>query len=303
MNTLITILGPTGIGKTDVCLKVAEHFSIPVINADSRQLFRELPIGTAAPTAEEQQRIKHYFVGTHSIGDYYSAALFEEEVIELLNNLFINEQYHHRALMSGGSMMYVDAVLNGIDEIPTIDAHTRSLIKQRYEQEGLAALLETLHALDPDYYEMVDKQNHRRVIHAIEICTMTGKPYSSFRRNEKKQRPFNILKVGLDRPREELYERINSRVDHMFGNGMIEEAKAVYHLRHENALNTVGYKELFQYFDGNISLEEAKEKIKSNTRRYARKQITWYRKATDITWFHPDNIEDIINYIETHTGK
>lgn len=302
MNTLIVVLGPTGVGKTEVCLQIAEHFGIPVINADSRQLFKELPIGTAAPTEEEQKRVRHFFVATHHVGDYYSAAMFEEDVMRMLDKMFGNDNNtNHLALMSGGSMMYVDAVCNGIDEIPTIDDNTRAGMRARYEAEGLDALLESLKQLDPEYYAIVDRKNPKRVIHALEICTMTGKTYTSFRRNEKKQRPFNILKIGIDRPREELYHRINTRVEQMFDKGLVQEAKAMYALRNENALNTVGYKELFAFFDGKTTQAEALEKIQSNTRRYARKQMTWYRKATDIKWFHPENTEEIINYIEKNT--
>ena len=301
MNTLIVVVGPTGVGKTETCLRIAEHFKVPIINADSRQLFKELPIGTAAPTLDEQVRVKHYFVGTHHIGDYYSAALFENDVMQLLSCMFASEGSKGLALMSGGSMMYVDAVCNGIDAIPTIDGETRQAVKKEFELNGLDFLLERLKELDPDYYSIVDKNNYRRVIHAVEICTMTGKTYSSFRLKKRKVRPFKVLKIGLNRPREELYSRINARVENMCNNGFIEEARSVYHLRSENALNTVGYKEMFEYFDGLVTLKQAIEKIQNNTRRYARKQMTWYRKAEDIKWFHPDNIEEIINYITTYS--
>ena len=294
MKTLVVILGPTGVGKTDACIQVAKHFNIPIINADSRQIFKELPIGTAAPTQEQQQVVKHYFVGNHHIEDYYSASMFEQDTLNLLEQLFSSSNI---ALMSGGSMMYIDAVCNGIDDIPTVDQHTRQWMKQRLEKEGLPALVEELRILDPEHYDFVDKNNPRRVVHALEICHMTGKTYTSFRTNQIKQRPFSILKIGLNLPREELYERINQRVLHMISNGLVEEARNVFPMRHLNSLNTVGYRELFDYFNGLCSLEEAIFKIQSNTRRYMRKQITWFKKDEKIQWFAPNNIEEIINYI------
>jgi tRNA dimethylallyltransferase len=275
-------------------MDLATHFGIPIINADSRQIYRELKIGTARPTEEQMQQIKHYFVGTLGLEDYYSASLFEQQVLELLSQLF---QTHDYALMAGGSMMYIDAVCEGIDDIPTIDDETRALMKRRLTEEGLERLCEDLKRLDPEYYEIVDKQNPRRVVHALEICTMTGQTYTSFRRREKRERPFRIIKIGLNRPREELYARINQRVDQMMADGLLEEVKAMYPKRSLNALNTVGYKELFDYLDGRWSLEEAVERIKGNTRRYARKQLTWYKKDEQIRWFHPDEITTIIDYI------
>ena len=275
-------------------MDLATHFGIPIINADSRQIYRELKIGTARPTEEQMQQIKHYFVGTLGLEDYYSASLFEQQVLELLSQLF---QTHDYALMAGGSMMYIDAVCEGIDDIPTIDDETRALMKRRLTEQGLERLCEDLKRLDPEYYEIVDKQNPRRVVHALEICTMTGQTYTSFRRREKRERPFRIIKIGLNRPREELYARINQRVDQMMADGLLEEVKAMYPKRSLNALNTVGYKELFDYLDGRWSLEEAVERIKGNTRRYARKQLTWYKKDEQIRWFHPDEITTIIDYI------
>ena len=293
-KTLIVITGPTAVGKTALCMDLATHFGIPIINADSRQIYHELKVGTARPTEEQMQQIKHYFVGTLGLEDYYSASLFEQQVLELLSQLF---QAHDFALMTGGSMMYIDAVCDGIDDIPTIDDETRTLMKQRLAEEGLEQLCEDLRRLDPEYYEIVDKQNPRRVVHALEICTMTGQTYTSFRRREKRERPFRIIKIGLNRPREELYARINQRVDEMMANGLLEEVKTMYPKRSLNALNTVGYKELFDYLDGRWPLEEAVERIKSNTRRYARKQLTWYKKDNQIRWFHPDEITTIIDYI------
>lgn len=295
MNTLVVLLGPTGVGKTEVALQIAEHLQSPIINADSRQLFAEIPIGTAAPTKEQQERVKHYFVGTLHLTDYYSAAKYEEDVLQLLNQLFNQQQM---ALLSGGSMMYIDAVCQGIDDIPTVDEATRRLMKRKLETEGLDALVAELKVLDPEHYKIVDLHNPRRVIHALEICHMTGNTYTSYRKNTKKIRPFNIIKIGLNRPREEMYERINNRVLKMMNQGLIEEAKAVYPQKGLNALNTVGYKELFAYFDGDIPLDDAILKIQSNTRQYMRKQVTWFKRDNQIKWFSPTNIEEIINYID-----
>lgn len=275
-------------------MDIAKHFGIPIINADSRQIYRELKIGTARPTDEQIQAVRHYFVGTLGLDDYYSASLFEQQVLQLLDQLFQTSDY---ALLTGGSMMYIDAVCDGIDDIPTIDEETRRLMKQRLADEGLEALCEELRRLDPEYYEIVDRQNPRRVVHALEICTMTGKTYTSFRRCERRQRPFRIVKIALNRPREELYERINRRVDQMMSDGLLDEARALYPKKELNALNTVGYKELFDYLDGRWPLEEAVERIKGNTRRYARKQLTWYKKDEQIRWFHPDDKQSIIDYI------
>ncbi len=295
MNSLVVLLGPTGVGKTEVALQIAEHLQSPIINADSRQLFAEIPIGTAAPTKEQQERVKHYFVGTLHLTDYYSAAKYEEDVLQLLNQLFNQQQM---ALLSGGSMMYIDAVCQGIDDIPTVDEATRRLMKRKLETEGLDALVAELKVLDPEHYKIVDLHNPRRVIHALEICYMTGNTYTSYRKNTKKIRPFNIIKIGLNRPREEMYERINNRVLEMMNQGLIEEAKAVYPQKGLNALNTVGYKELFAYFDGDIPLDDAILKIQSNTRQYMRKQVTWFKRDNQIKWFSPTNIEEIINYID-----
>lgn len=297
MKTLIVILGPTGVGKTELCLRIADFFHIPVINADSRQIFAEIPIGTAAPTREQLGRVRHCFVGSHHLTDYYSASVYEQEVLKLLEtdaDFFTN---HDVALMSGGSMMYIDAVCNGIDDIPTVDGPTRAWMKERLAEEGLPALLRELKLLDPEHWETVDHKNPRRVVHALEICHMTGKTYTSFRKNTIKKRPFNILKIGLNRPREELYERINQRVDQMLADGWLEEAQKVYPLKGLNSLNTVGYKELFEYFDGQVSLDEAVEKIKGSTRRYARKQLTWYKRDAAVRWFYPREEDEILSYV------
>lgn len=283
-------------GKTELCLQVAEHLGVPIVNADSRQIFAEIPIGTAAPTAIQQERVKHFFVGNHHIDDYYSASMYEEDVMHLLcDNLF---QTSNVALLTGGSMMYIDAVCNGIDDIPTIDDNTRQWMKQRLEDEGLERLVEELKLLDPEHWNIVDKKNPRRVVHALEICHMTGKTYTSFRQNEKKQRPFNIIKIALNRDRDILYERINARVLQMIDQGLEQEAMSVYDKRHLNALNTVGFKEMFEYLDGLTTLDQAIYKIQSNTRRYCRKQLTWFKRDQSIEWFNPDNYEEIIKYID-----
>ena len=291
-KTLIVITGPTAVGKTELCIDIAKRFGIPIINADSRQIFRTLTIGTAAPTEEQLQQVRHYFVGRLELNEYYSASMYEEEVLALLQELFKTSDY---ALLTGGSMMYIDAVCNGIDDIPTVDDDTRALMKKRLAEEGLESLCEELKRLDPEHYAIVDKQNPRRVVHALEICHMTGHTYTSFRTNQKQERPFRIIKIGLTREREELYNRINQRVDSMMDNGFLQEAKQLFPQRELNALNTVGYKELFTYLEGTWSLEEAVERIKGNTRRYARKQLTWYKKDPDMKWFTLNGEEDIKN--------
>lgn len=281
-------------GKTEATLRLAEHFGVPVINADSRQIFSEIPIGTAAPTAAQQARVRHYFVGNHHLDDYYSASLFEEDVLKI-----INEASSKVSLLSGGSMMYIDAVCKGIDDIPTIRPEVRQEMMQLLESEGLEKMCELLHEWDPEHWAVVDRNNPRRVIHALEICKQTGRTYTSFRSNTIKERPFNIIKIGLNRDRETLYQRINQRVLQMIDDGMIEEAQRVYPKRMLNSLNTVGYKELFEYLDGLTTLDEAIFKIQSSTRRYARKQLTWYKRDAEMTWFSPDNIEEILNYLST----
>ena len=293
MDTLVVITGPTAVGKTALTMELAQQYGVPIINADSRQIYRELKIGTAAPTAEQQQQVKHYFVGTKSIDDYYNASMYEQEVLELLDAE--RSTFH---VLSGGSMMYVDAVCNGIDDIPTVRDDIREEMKRRYAEEGLEALCEDLRRLDPEHYAIVDRQNYRRVIHALEICYQTGRTYTSFRTQRKKERPFRIVKIGLNRDREELYNRINQRVDQMMADGLLDEVKSLVNKRSTNALNTVGYKELFDYLDGRWSLDEAVERIKGNTRRYARKQLTWYKRDADMRWFHPDNITEIQNYLK-----
>lgn len=300
MNNLVVLIGPTAVGKTATSLAVAQHLACPIISADSRQMYRGLEIGTAAPTPEELTRQKHYFVGQLTPGDYYSAAKYEQQVLQLLEKEFV---HHPTMLLSGGSMMYIDAVCKGIDDIPTVDEETRSLIKEKFENEGLEQLCSELRLLDPTYYNEADIKNPKRVMHALEICYMTGKPYSSFRSGEKRKRPFNIIKIGLQREREELYSRISERVDKMIADGLMDEAKNFYHLKEHNSLNTVGYKELFKVIDGEWDLPFAIEKIKQNTRIYSRKQMTWYRRDTEVTWFHPDDIQEIINFIDSRTAN
>lgn len=293
-KTLVVITGPTAVGKTALTMQLAQHYGVPVINADSRQIYRELKIGTAAPTDEQLRQVPHLFVGTKSIDDYYNASMYEQEVLACLE-----AQPSGISLLSGGSMMYIDAVCNGIDDIPTVRDDIREEMKRRYKEEGLEALCEELKQLDPEHYAIVDRQNYRRVIHALEICHQTGKTYTSFRTQQKKERPFRIIKIGLNRDREELYNRINQRVDQMMEDGLLDEVKGLVDKRQTNALNTVGYKELFDYLDGCWPLDEAVERIKGNTRRYARKQLTWFKRDENMRWFHPDDIQDILNYI-TH---
>jgi tRNA dimethylallyltransferase len=308
VKKLIVITGPTAVGKTEICLKMAQQFDIPIINADSRQIYAEIPIGTAAPTAEQQQRVRHHFVGTKHIGDYYSASVYEQEVMKLLA-----AEGGKTRLMSGGSMMYIDAVCNGIDDIPTIKDEIRNKMKQRLETEGLDALVDELRELDPQHWETVDRSNPRRVVHALEICHQTGQTYTSFRIGKKKERPFNIIKIGLTRDKvlkvkrgqvimdhTELYDRINARVVSMMEQGLVEEAKSVLPYRNEKALNTIGYKEMFRYFDNEITLEEAVRQIQSNSREYARKQLTWYKKDESMKWFHPNQKKDIKDYINSN---
>ena len=297
MATLVVITGPTAVGKTALCIKLAKHYGIPIINADSRQIYRELRIGTASPSDEQLREVKHYFVGSIGIDDYYNASLYEQDVLRVLDEQFCHSPIQ---LLTGGSMMYIDAVCNGIDDIPTIRDDIRNEMKRRYAEEGLEALCADLQRLDPEHYAVVDRKNYRRVIHALEICYQTGQTYTSFRKQERKQRPFRIVRIGLNRERDELYQRINSRVDQMMTEGLLDEARSLYDKRSNNALNTVGYKEMFAYLDGTWTLDEAIERMKGNTRRYARKQLTWFRRDTEMQWFHPKQQEDILNYISKY---
>jgi tRNA dimethylallyltransferase len=295
---LIVLIGPTGVGKTDLSIRIAENLEIPIISSDSRQLYADIPIGTAAPTPSQLERVKHYFIGTLKLTDYYSAAQYEQDVLTLLNTLFKEKNI---ALITGGSMMYIDAVCKGIDDIPTITDETRQQVLEHYQKDGLNALQNELKNLDPEYYNIVDQQNQKRIIHALEIIRQTGKTYTSLRTRTLKARPFDILKIGLSRPRPELFERINERVDQMMSQGLMDEVKKVYPLRELNSLNTVGYKELFNVLNGEWSLEMATERIKKNTRVYAKKQMTWFKRDAEIHWFHPDEEEAVMQLITCHT--
>jgi tRNA dimethylallyltransferase len=294
-NFLIVLLGPTGVGKTDISINIAQHFKSEIISADSRQFFREMKIGTAVPTEIQLKAVKHHFIRFLSIEDYYSSSLFERDVLELLPKLFSKKNL---ALMSGGSGMYIDSVCFGIDDIPDVDPSIRERYIMRYMEEGIEGLRSKLKLLDPEHYGKVDLNNYKRIIRALEICETAGKPYSSFLKKQKKERDFGIIKIGLDRPRDVLYKRINSRVDEMVRLGLEDEAKRLYDFRNLNALNSVGYKEFFDVFDGKISRERAIELIKRNSRRYAKRQLTWWGKDKEIKWFMPEDVGDIIEYIE-----
>lgn len=292
---LIVIVGPTGIGKTDIAITVAKHLKTEIISADSRQIFRELQIGTATPNSQQLHTVKHHLIKNHSIQEYYNASMYELEALNELSNIY---QTNSIAVMSGGSMLYVDAVCKGIDDLPSVDLKIRNEITCRFETEGINNLRFELKKIDPDYYATVDLKNHKRIIHALEVYYQSGKTYSSFMTKPKKQREFDIIKIGLNTNREILHQRINQRVDQMIDDGLIDEARSVYQYKTLNSLNTVGYRELFDHFDGNISLETAIELIKRNTRRYARRQITWFNKDQSITWFEPKNVSEIISFIE-----
>lgn len=287
---LIVIEGPTAVGKTEYSLRVAEELHTEIISCDSRQMYREMKIGTAAPSADDLSRVPHHFIGNLSIHDYYSCGKFEIDALKKIEQLF---QTHDFVVMTGGSMLYIDAVCKGIDEVPNIDGDLRASLWKRLENEGLDTLCDELKRLDPEYAQMVDLKNGKRIIHALEICLQTGKTYTEIRKNEKKPRPFDIEKIGIFRPRKELNERINDRVEVMMDQGLLEEAKNLYPFKSLNSLNTVGYRELFDYMDGVYSLEEAVEKIKTNTRRYAKKQMTWFKKDEEIVWIAPDTFQPI----------
>lgn len=294
-GTLLVISGPTGVGKTNISVRLAEMFSAPIVSSDSRQFYRELKIGTAAPTEEELQRVPHHFIGSHSIFDEYSAGDYEQDALRLLHELF---KQHPVVLLVGGSMMYIDALCHGMDDIPTVDKKTRQHWVDQYKEKGLEYIQQELLRLDPKHYEEVDLQNYKRVLHALEVCTVAGRPYSELRTGQRKERPFHIIKIGLNRPREELYERINLRVDQMMEEGLLEEARQFYEHRHLNTLNTVGYKELYEYMSGNWTLDFAVNMIKQDTRRYAKRQMTWFNADKEINWFHPDNEDEIIEFVK-----
>jgi tRNA dimethylallyltransferase len=292
-NILIVLLGPTGVGKTDISIEIAKYFRTEIISADSRQFFREMQIGTAVPSEQQLKEIRHHFIRFISINDYYSSSLFERDVLELLPKLFTNNNI---VLMSGGSGMYIDAVCNGIDDIPDVDPAIREKYVERYRTEGIEGLRVALKILDPEHYAKVDLKNFKRIIRALEICETTGRPYSSFLKKQKRDRDFRIIKIGLERTREDLYLRINARVDEMVKTGLEDEARQLYEFRNLNALNSVGYQEYFDVFNGKISKEKAIELIKRNTRRYAKRQLTWWSKDKEIRWFHPYRVEEIIEY-------
>ena len=273
--TLLIVTGPTAVGKTDYTIELAERLGTPILSADSRQMFREMQIGTAAPTAEELARVKHYFVGNLSIHDYYNVSMFEQQVLELLETLFVD---HPVVIMTGGSPQYIDAVCNGIDELPDPDPAIRQYVNQLYQTNGIEALCAQLATLDPDYYAQVNHNDHKRMIRAVEVSLQMKKPYSQCLHQTKKERNFRIEKYYLNRPREVLFDRISRRVDAMMEQGLLDEARQLLPYRQLNALNTVGYKELFDYFDGKCSLEQAVTDIKTHTRRYAKRQLTWFKR-------------------------
>ena len=299
MKTLIVLTGPTGVGKTELSIRMAERYGCPILNADSRQLYRDIPIGTAAPTAAELARVHHYFVSTLALTDYYSAATYEQEALRVLAEEFAQRDV---CLLSGGSMMYVDAVCNGIDDIPTIDDATRTLLKQRYADEGLEPLVAELRLLDPEYYAQCDLRNPKRVVHALEVCYMTGRTFTSFSVGRRAERPFRIVKIGLQRERADLFDRINRRVDTMMEQGLLDEVRRVLPFRTCNSLNTVGYKELFRHLDGEWTLDFALDKIRRNTRVYAKKQITWFKKDEQVRWFRPEDEARIFALVDEALG-
>lgn len=293
-NCLIVIVGPTAVGKTDLCIKLAKHLNTEIISCDSRQIYKELRIGTASPTPQQLGQVKHYGIATHSIQDYYNASMFEFDTLKLLSELF---KKHQNVIMTGGSGLYVDAVCWGIDDLPTIDPEVRAYWLSRLNAEGIESLRFELQHLDPEYYKKVDLKNHKRILKALEVCIMTGKPYSHFLTQSQKKRPFNIIKAGLTRPREELYQRINKRVDIMIEQGLVEEARQLYPHRKLNALNTVGYKQLFPYFENHYTLEQAIDLIKRDSRRYAKRQLSWFRRDPEMQWFKPENYNELVDYI------
>ncbi len=294
-NFLIVLLGPTGVGKTDISIDIAVHFNCEIISADSRQFFSEMRIGTAVPDEHQLRKVKHHFTSFLSVKDYYSSSQFERDVLKLLPELFSENNI---VIMSGGSGMYIDAVCKGIDDIPDVDPAIREKYIARYKNEGIEGLRETLRILDPEHYAIVDRNNQKRIIRALEICETSGRPYSSFLKKQKRERDFGIIKIGLERNRDDLYSRINSRVDDMIKNGLEDEVKGLIGHRNLNALNSVGYKEFYDYFDGKTSKEKAIELIKRNSRRYAKRQLTWWGKDKEIKWFKPEPVKDIIIYLE-----
>ncbi len=300
LGKLIVITGPTAVGKTDLCIRLAQLFGAPIVNADSRQIYREMSIGTARPDEGELSKAEFYLTGSLSVNDYYSAARYEQDALRLLSELFKTKEY---VILSGGSMMYVDAVVKGIDDIPTVPDVIRAEMKRRLEAEGLEALCEELQRLDPEYHSIADLKNPRRVLHALEICHSTGRTYTSFRVRAPKPRPFDVIKIGLNIPRPQLFDRINRRVDKMIAAGLVEEARGLYPLRELTALNTVGYNEMFRYFDGELTLPVAIERMKKNTRVYAKKQLTWYKRDEEMAWFSPEDFDKIVDYIKNSPAR
>lgn len=291
---LVIVVGPTAVGKTALCVQLAKVYHTEIISADSRQFYQEMNIGTAKPSLEEQEGVPHHFVDSHSIKEDYNAGAYEQDVLNVLNELY---QKHDVVILTGGSGLYVRAVSEGMDEMPESDQEIRATLQQQYESHGLQPLQEQLCQLDPAYFAQVDQANPQRMIRALEVCLSTGKPYSSFRSNNKQERPFNIIKIGLTRDREELYQRIDQRMDVMLEQGLLEEAKALYPYRSHNALQTVGYKEIFDYLDGAYDWEEAVRLLKRNSRRYAKRQLTWFNKFPDYTWFHPGQLDELVKYL------
>lgn len=288
-------MGPTGVGKTPVCVELAEHFRSEIISCDSRQIYREMKVGTAVPSDSQLAKVKHHFIGVKSIHNYYNASMFEFEVLDLLNQLFQN---HKVVFMAGGSGLYIDAVCKGIDDLPTVNEELRSDLLAQYQREGIGYLRMQLKMLDPEFYKVVDLKNHKRMLKAIEISLITGRPYSTFLSHSSKERNFYIHKIGLNIERELLYKMIENRVDQMVEHGLVHEAKQLLPYKHLNALNTVGYKELFGYLREEYSLETAVDLIKRNSRRYARRQLSWFRRDKEIKWFCPQQVKDIIKYLE-----
>jgi tRNA dimethylallyltransferase len=295
MNTLIVVLGPTGVGKSDVSLQLAKYYDTEIISADSRQIYRELCIGTAVPSPEDLKSVPHHLIQTRSVLDYYNVSEYETEALNCIQKLFKTK---NPLILAGGSMMYVDTICKGIDDIPTVDPEIRNQVINWFQENGIDALRQRLSEVDPEYYAIVDQNNPKRMLHAVEVHQMTGKPISSFRKNTIKERPFKIIKIGINQDREKLYDRINKRVDRMIEAGLLEEVKSVFEYRNLNSLNTVGYKELFPYLDGEYSLEEAVDLIKRSSRKYARKQLTWFRRDAEIKWFEPEQVQEIIEYID-----
>jgi tRNA dimethylallyltransferase len=294
-KTLVVLLGPTGVGKTDIAVDLATRFRCEIISADSRQIYREMGIGTAVPDEIQLNSVKHHFIRSISVEQYYSSSIFERDVLKLIPSLF---SINNVALMSGGSGMYIDAVCEGTDDIPDVDPAAREKYIALYKAEGINGLRIALRLLDPEYYSKVDLKNYKRIIRALEMCETAGRPYSSFLKNQKRDRDFRILKIGLRRSRADLYQRINSRVDEMLIKGLEEEARHLIRYRHLNALNCVGYREMFEFFDGTVSRDKAIELIKRNSRRYAKRQMTWWAKDREITWFHPEQITEIFRFID-----